>query len=466
MYIGRANPDKGPKEAITIARRAGLPLRMLLKRGEPPEQRLLRARGRAAARFRRRAVRERDPRREDRAARPRVRNGVPDPLARAVRSRDGRSDGLRHPGHHHQLGRRARAGRGRRHRLPGATARTTSSTWCPGSARSTRWRAGSGSRTSSRARRWCAGTRQVFHRRACPLRSSAAPKDPGRQISTTAVVLLQCHPWPSRTPRRRTHPPSQIPRSRSSTSTSPSTIARSSAGSACQWSRVELHALMGPNGSGKSTLANTLLGNPAYTVTAGRSCSPATDITTLPIEERAALGPVPRLSASRGDPRRLGAQFLAPGDLPAQGHRRLLGARGPHAVIAWTKRLGMDSRFQERYLNEGFSGGEKKRNEMLQMALLEPVMAVLDETDSGLDIDALRQVAAGIDEIRKRAHRARRSCSSRTTSASSTTCAPMSCTSHRRPHRRDRRRRARQARVEAHGFDAFRSGSDREASAS
>ena len=70
-------------------------------------------------------------------------------------------------------------------------------------------------------------------------------------------------------------------------------------------------------------------------------------------------------------------------------------------LIAWTKRLGMDSRFQERYLNEGFSGGEKKRNEMLQMALLEPVMAVLDETDSGLDIDALRQVAAGIDEIRK-----------------------------------------------------------------
>ena len=70
-------------------------------------------------------------------------------------------------------------------------------------------------------------------------------------------------------------------------------------------------------------------------------------------------------------------------------------------LIAWTKRLGMDSRFQERYLNEGFSGGEKKRNEMLQMALLEPVMAVLDETDSGLDIDALRQVAAGIEEIRK-----------------------------------------------------------------
>src|SRR5262249_7942664 len=69
-------------------------------------------------------------------------------------------------------------------------------------------------------------------------------------------------------------------------------------------------------------------------------------------------------------------------------------------LIAWTKRLGMDDRFQERYLNEGFSGGEKKRNEVLQMALLEPVMAVLDETDSGLDIDALRLVAAGINEVR------------------------------------------------------------------
>ena len=70
-------------------------------------------------------------------------------------------------------------------------------------------------------------------------------------------------------------------------------------------------------------------------------------------------------------------------------------------LIEWARRLGMDSRFQERYLNEGFSGGEKKRNEVLQMALLEPDVAVLDETDSGLDIDALRQVAAGIAEVRK-----------------------------------------------------------------
>ena len=70
-------------------------------------------------------------------------------------------------------------------------------------------------------------------------------------------------------------------------------------------------------------------------------------------------------------------------------------------LLDWTKRLGMDSRFPERYLNEGFSGGEKKRNEILQMALMEPDVAVLDETDSGLDIDALRQVAAGIAEVRR-----------------------------------------------------------------
>jgi Fe-S cluster assembly ATP-binding protein len=70
-------------------------------------------------------------------------------------------------------------------------------------------------------------------------------------------------------------------------------------------------------------------------------------------------------------------------------------------IMAWSKRLGLDDRFQDRYLNEGFSGGEKKRNEVLQMALLEPEVAVLDETDSGLDIDALREVAAGIQEVRK-----------------------------------------------------------------
>jgi len=163
----------------------------------------------------------------------------------------------------------------------------------------------------------------------------------------------------------------------------------------------ELHALMGPNGSGKSTLANTLLGNPAYAVTAGRIMLGPTDITNLPIEDRAALG--------------LFLGFQHPEEIPGVSVlnflRQAISARkgiDDYSVLevrmqlmAWTKRLGMDDRFQERYLNEGFSGGEKKRNEVLQMAMLEPVMAVLDETDSGLDIDALRQVAAGIEEVRK-----------------------------------------------------------------
>jgi Fe-S cluster assembly ATP-binding protein len=163
----------------------------------------------------------------------------------------------------------------------------------------------------------------------------------------------------------------------------------------------ELHALMGPNGSGKSTLANTLLGNPAYEVTGGRILLGGADITNLPIEDRAGMG--------------LFLGFQHPEEIPGVSVlnflRQAISARkgiDDYSVLevrmqlmAWTKRLGMDDRFQERYLNEGFSGGEKKRNEVLQMAMLEPVMAVLDETDSGLDIDALRQVAAGIEEVRK-----------------------------------------------------------------
>jgi Fe-S cluster assembly ATP-binding protein len=163
----------------------------------------------------------------------------------------------------------------------------------------------------------------------------------------------------------------------------------------------ELHALMGPNGSGKSTLANTLLGNPAYQVTAGQILLAGTDITNAPIEERAAMG--------------LFLGFQHPEEIPGVSVfnflRQAIAARkgiDDYSVLevrmqlmAWSKRLGMDDRFQERYLNEGFSGGEKKRNEVLQMAMLEPVVAVLDETDSGLDIDALRQVAGGIDEVRK-----------------------------------------------------------------
>ena len=158
---------------------------------------------------------------------------------------------------------------------------------------------------------------------------------------------------------------------------------------------------MGPNGSGKSTLANTLLGNPAYTVTAGRITVRGTDVTELPIEERAALGLFLGFQHPEEIPGVSVLNFLRQAIAQRKGIDDYSVLEVRMQLIAWTKRLGMDSRFQERYLNEGFSGGEKKRNEMLQMALLEPVMAVLDETDSGLDIDALREVAAGIEEIRK-----------------------------------------------------------------
>ena len=163
----------------------------------------------------------------------------------------------------------------------------------------------------------------------------------------------------------------------------------------------KLHALMGPNGSGKSTLANTLLGNPAYEVTQGRIHVAGTDITDLQIEDRAALGLFLGFQHPEEIPGVSVLNFLRQAIAQRKGIDDYSVLEVRVQLMQWTARLGMDSRFQERYLNEGFSGGEKKRNEVLQMAMLEPVMAVLDETDSGLDIDALRQVAAGIEEVRK-----------------------------------------------------------------
>src|SRR3954470_3635670 len=172
-------------------------------------------------------------------------------------------------------------------------------------------------------------------------------------------------------------------------------------GVSLQVAQGSLHALMGPNGSGKSTLANTLLANPAYVVTAGRILLAGEDITALSTNERARRG--------------LFLGFQHPEEIPGVSVlnflRQALSARKGiddfsvlevrMAVIDWAGRLGMDTRFIDRYLNEGFSGGEKKRNEILQMALMEPDFAVLDETDSGLDIDALGVVARGIDAVRE-----------------------------------------------------------------
>jgi Fe-S cluster assembly ATP-binding protein len=161
----------------------------------------------------------------------------------------------------------------------------------------------------------------------------------------------------------------------------------------------EVHALMGPNGSGKSTLANTLLANPDYQVTAGRVLFRGEDITQWAPDVRGKAG--------------IFLAFQYPQEIPGVSVvnflRQALSARKGVdlsvlelrlAIMEWMKRLDMDPSFGDRYLNEGFSGGEKKRNEILQMAILEPDFAVLDETDSGLDIDALKVVAKGVQEVR------------------------------------------------------------------
>jgi Fe-S cluster assembly ATP-binding protein len=161
----------------------------------------------------------------------------------------------------------------------------------------------------------------------------------------------------------------------------------------------EVHALMGPNGSGKSTLANVLLGSPEYAVTQGRILFKGDDITAWGADVRGKAG--------------IFLAFQYP--MTIQGVsvinflRQALSARKGIdlsvlelrlAIMEWMERLDMDPSFADRYLNEGFSGGEKKRNEILQMAILEPELAVLDETDSGLDIDALKVVARGVQEVR------------------------------------------------------------------
>jgi Fe-S cluster assembly ATP-binding protein len=162
----------------------------------------------------------------------------------------------------------------------------------------------------------------------------------------------------------------------------------------------ELHALMGPNGSGKSTLAKALLADPGYQVTRGRIRLGGEDITALPTAERAARG----LFLGFQHPEAIAGvsvlNFLRQAMAARKGIDDLSVLEVRMALLDWTKRLGTDDRFLQRYLNDGFSGGERKRNEILQMALLEPDVAVLDETDSGLDIDALRVVADGITAVR------------------------------------------------------------------
>jgi Fe-S cluster assembly ATP-binding protein len=162
--------------------------------------------------------------------------------------------------------------------------------------------------------------------------------------------------------------------------------------------RGEIHALMGPNGCGKSTLAATLLGSPEYAVESGRVLFKGEDIADWGSDARGKAGMFLAFQYPQEFPGVSVLNFLRQ-TVEARTGEEISVLNLRKKMLSWMDRLEMDSVFADRYLNEGFSGGEKKRNEILQMALLEPDFAVLDETDSGLDIDALQVVAKGVNEI-------------------------------------------------------------------
>jgi Fe-S cluster assembly ATP-binding protein len=165
----------------------------------------------------------------------------------------------------------------------------------------------------------------------------------------------------------------------------------------------EVHAIMGPNGSGKSTLAQVLAGRDVYEVTGGEALYDGQDLLALPPEERAGLGIFLAFQYPVEIPGVSNLYFLRAA-LNAQRKQRGLEELDAidflEVVKERSKLLGLNEALLSRPVNEGFSGGEKKRNEILQMAVLEPRLAILDETDSGLDIDALRAVAEGINAMR------------------------------------------------------------------
>jgi Fe-S cluster assembly ATP-binding protein len=165
----------------------------------------------------------------------------------------------------------------------------------------------------------------------------------------------------------------------------------------------EVHAVMGPNGSGKSTLAQVLAGHPAYAVTSGEVTYEGRNLLDMPPEERAREGLFLAFQYPVEIPGVSNAQFLKAAVNEIRTHRGQEELDAMEFLQLFKQKLQlveMDASFTSRAVNEGFSGGEKKRNEILQMAVLEPKLAILDETDSGLDIDALRIVASGIDRLR------------------------------------------------------------------
>jgi Fe-S cluster assembly ATP-binding protein len=165
----------------------------------------------------------------------------------------------------------------------------------------------------------------------------------------------------------------------------------------------EIHAVMGPNGSGKSTLAQVLAGNPAYEVTGGSVTYDGKDLLALPPEERAQNGIFLAFQYPVEIPGVSNAYFLraAYNEVrKAHGEEEVDPLEFADFMEEKLALVDMDASMLNRSVNQGFSGGEKKRNEILQMAVLQPRLAILDETDSGLDIDALRTVAKGVNELR------------------------------------------------------------------
>ena len=164
----------------------------------------------------------------------------------------------------------------------------------------------------------------------------------------------------------------------------------------------EVHAIMGPNGSGKSTLASVLAGNEKFTVTGGEATFLGQDLLDMPIEDRARLGlflgfqypvEIPGVTMANFMKLAVNEQRKFRGEEPLTAAEFLRLMREKSAVVE------LDSKLTSRAVNEGFSGGEKKKNEIFQMAMLDPKLAILDETDSGLDIDALRIVATGVTKL-------------------------------------------------------------------
>ncbi|MBB6672355.1 Fe-S cluster assembly ATPase SufC [Cohnella nanjingensis] len=163
----------------------------------------------------------------------------------------------------------------------------------------------------------------------------------------------------------------------------------------------EVHAIMGPNGTGKSTLASSIMGHPKYEVTEGEVYLNGEDVLEMAVDERARAGLFLAMQYPSEITGVTNADFLRSAINARRGEGNEISLiKFVRQMEAKMKELDMNPEFMHRYLNEGFSGGEKKRNEILQMLLLEPKLVILDEIDSGLDIDALKIVAAGVNAMR------------------------------------------------------------------